>query len=211
MAQKRATGSAAVLGLAARGPFRARDLDALGVPRTYLRRLIDRGLLEQAARGLYMAVDAPITELHSLVEVAARVPHAVICLLSALQVHELTSEAPHAVWVLIETHARAPAFTSPHLKIVRAGGAALKRGVEARTVEGVRVKLTNPAKTVADCFRYRRHVGLEVALSALREYLIRSRRSRGKDAQRFSVDVLTGAARVDRVYNVMRPYLEALT
>jgi predicted transcriptional regulator of viral defense system len=167
--------------------------------------------LEQAGRGLYVAVDAPVTELHSLVEVAARVPHATICLVSALQVHELTTEAPHAVWVLIETHARAPAITSPRLKVVRAGGAALRHGVETRTAEGVRLRLTNPAKTVADCFRYRRHVGLEVALSALREYLVRSRRARGHDAQRFGVNALTGAARIDRVYNVMRPYLEALT
>src|SRR5664279_1450571 len=94
-------GAAAVLRLATKGPFRARDLDELGVPRTYLRRLVDRGLLERAARGLYTAVDAPVTELHSLVEVIARVPHATICLLSALQVHEMTTEVPHAVWVLI--------------------------------------------------------------------------------------------------------------
>jgi predicted transcriptional regulator of viral defense system len=210
MGQKRVAGAAAVLRLAAERPFRARDLDALGVPRTYLRRLIDRGLLEQAARGLYTAVDAPVTELHSMVEVAARVPHATFCLLSALQVHELTTEAPHAVWVLIETHARAPAITSPPLKIVRAGGAALEYGVETRTVEGLPLKLTSPAKTVADCFRYRRHVGLDVALSALRDYLARSRQAARRDAKRFGIQALTDAARADRVANIMRPYIEAL-
>lgn len=204
------TGTSAVLRLAAKGPFRARDLDALGVPRAYLRRLVDRGVLEQTARGLYMAADAPVTELHSLVKVVARVPHATICLLSALQVHEFTTEVPHAVWVLIETHARAPAITSPKLKVIRAAGNALKHGVETRVVESVSMQLTSPAKTVADCFRYRRHVGLEVALSALREYLNRSRRTRGRDAKRFGVDALIEAARADRVYSVMRSYLEAL-
>jgi predicted transcriptional regulator of viral defense system len=205
------TGAAAVLRLAAKGPFRARDLDGLGVPRTYLRRLVERGQLERAARGLYTAVDAPVTELHSLVEVIARVPHATICLLSALQVHELTTEVPHAVWVLIRTHAHAPALSAPILKVIRAGGPALSHGVETRVVEGLSMRLTTPAKTVADCFRYRRHVGLEVAVSALRDYLNPSRKRQGHDAKRFGVDALVAAARADRVYSVMRPYIEALT
>jgi predicted transcriptional regulator of viral defense system len=211
MTEVSTTGAAAVLRLAAKGPFRARDLDALGVPRAYLRRLMDRGLLERAARGLYTAVDAPVTELHSLVEVIARVPHATICLLSALQVHEMTAEVPHAVWVLIKTHAHAPTIPSPSLKVIRAGGAALTHGVETRAVEGLSMRLTTPAKTVADCFRYRRHVGLEVALAALRDYLNPSRRRQGHATKRFGVDALIEAARADRVYSVMRPYLEALT
>jgi predicted transcriptional regulator of viral defense system len=205
------TGANAVLRLAAKGPFRARDLDGLGVPRAYLRRLTERGLLERSARGLYYAADAPVTELHSLVEVVARMPRATICLLSALQVHEMTAEVPHAVWVLIETHAYAPAFTSPALKVVRAGGVALTYGVETRGVEGLSMRLTTPAKTVADCFRYRRHVGLEVALAALRDYLKPARKRQGQDAKRFSVDALLDAARADRVSSVIRPYLEALT
>lgn len=205
------TGAAAVLRLAAKGPFRARDLDALGVPRAYLRRLMERGQIERAARGLYTAVGAPVTELHSLVEVIARVPHATICLLSALQVHEMTTEVPHAVWVLIRTHAHAPTLSSPSLKVIRAGGTALTHGVETRDVEGLSIRLTSPAKTVADCFRYRRHVGLEVALAALRDYLNSSRKRQAQDAKRFGVDALTAAARADRVYSVMRPYLEALT
>lgn len=208
---KTSTKVSKVLHLAAKGPFRARDLDGLGVPRAYLRRLVARGLLERAARGLYTAVDAPVTEFHSLVEVVARVPSSTICLLSALQVHEMTTEVPHAVWVLIRTHARAPTFSSPRLKVIRAGGAALTYGVETRVVEGVSMRLTTPAKTVADCFRYRRHVGLDVALSGLREYLERSRTRRVQDAQRFGVDALIESARADRVYSVLRPYLEALT
>lgn len=191
----------ALLRLARKGPLRARDLDRAGIPRAYLRRLCERGLLERVDRGLYRLADAPVTELHSLAEVAARVPHAVVCLLSALQVHGLTAEAPHAVWVLIDRHARAPKLSYPKLHVVRASGRAREHGVETRTVEGTRVRLTTPAKTVADCFRYRRHVGLDVAIAALRDYL-RTRRG--------GMDALVEAARADRVHARMRPYLEAL-
>jgi predicted transcriptional regulator of viral defense system len=191
----------ALLRLARRGPIRARDLAAVDIPRTYLSRLRDTGVLEQVDRGLYRLADARVTELHSLAEVAKRVPHAVVCLLSALQAHELTTEAPHAVWILIDTHARTPKLAYPKIEIVRASGKARGHGVETRSIEGVSVRLTTPAKTVADCFRYRRHVGLDVALSALREYL-RKHRS--------GIAALVAAARADRIYPFMRPYIEAL-
>jgi predicted transcriptional regulator of viral defense system len=157
--------------------------------------------LERVDRGLYRLTDAPVTELHSLAEVAKRVPHATVGLLSALQVHGLTTEAPHAVWVLIDRHARMPKLSYPQLEVVRASGAARQHGIESRSIEGVRVRLTTPAKTVADCFRYRRHVGLDVALAALRDYLSK---------HRGGIDSLVEAARADRVYTLMRPYLEAL-
>ena len=191
----------ALLGLARNGPVRARDLDEAGIPRTYLRRLSDEGLLEQVDRGLYRLADAPINELSSLAEVTKRVPHAIICLLSALQVHGLTTEAPHAVWVLIDRHARMPKLASPKLEVVRASGAARTHGVQSRIIDGVRVQLTTPSKTVADCFRFRRHVGIEVALAALKDYL---KKRKG------SIDALVEAARADRIYPFMRPYLEAL-
>jgi predicted transcriptional regulator of viral defense system len=191
----------ALLELARSGPVRARDLDEAGIPRAYLRRLCQRGALEQVDRGLYRLADAPVTEAHSLAEVAKRVPHAIVCLLSALQAHELTTESPHAVWVLIDRHARMPKLSYPQLEVVRASGAARTHGVETRNIEGVAVKLTTPAKTVADCFRYRRRVGLDVALAAMRDYL---RKHRG------GMDRLIEAARADRVYSVVRPYLEAL-
>jgi len=190
-----------LLRLARKGPLRARDLDEAGIPRTYLSRLCARGLLERIDRGLYRLADAPATELGSLAEVAARVPHAVVCLLSALQVHGLTTEAPHAVWILIDRHARAPKLSYPKVEVVRASGAARDHGIETRTIEGQTVQLTEPAKTVADCFRYRRRVGLDVAMEALRDYL---RMHRG------GIDALLEAARADRVYTRMRPYLEAL-
>ncbi|MCK6571550.1 AbiEi antitoxin N-terminal domain-containing protein [Myxococcota bacterium] len=195
------TKTTALLRLARQGPVRARDLDDAGIPRAYLKRLCDRGLLEQVDRGLYRLADADMTELSTLAEVSKRVTHGVIGLLSALQVHGMTSEVPHRVWVLVDRHARMPKVTTPTLEVVRASGRALEHGVETRVIDGVQVQLTTPAKTVADCFRFRRHVGLEVALAALEDYL---RKRKG------SIDVLVEAARADRTYTVMRPYLEAL-
>ena len=196
-----ATKTDALLRLARKGPVRARDLAKAGIPRVYLRRLCDRGVLEQVDRGVYRLADAPITELHSLAEIAVRVPHATICLLSALQLHELTTEVPHAVWVMIGRHARMPKLSHPKIEVVRASGRALTHAIETREVEGVKVRVTSPAKTVADCFRYRQHVGLDVALAALRDYL---------RAHRGGMNALVEAARADRVYTFMRPYLEAL-
>ncbi len=187
--------------LARKGPVRARDLDDAGIPRAYLKRLCDRGLLEQVDRGLYRLANAPVTELSSLAEVSKRMPNAVVCLLSALQVHDMTTETPHAVWVLIDRHARLPKRASPRIEVVRASGAAREHGVESRVIDGVRVRLTTPAKTVADCFRFRRHVGLEVALAALKDYL---RKRKG------GIDALVEAARADRIYAFIQPYLEAL-
>jgi predicted transcriptional regulator of viral defense system len=194
--------TAELIRLARKGPIRARDLAKAEIPRTYLSRLCESGVLEQVDRGLYRLADARVTELHSLAEVAKRVPHAVVCLLSALQVHGLTTEAPHAVWVMIDTHARAPKIAYPKVEVVRASGKARSHGIETRMIENVPVRLTTPAKTVADCFRYRKHVGLDVALASLREYL-RKHHS--------GIDALTTAAKADRIYAFMRPYLEALT
>jgi predicted transcriptional regulator of viral defense system len=191
----------ALIRLARKGLVRARDLDQKRIPRTYLRRLTARGVLEQVDRGLYRLAAAPVSELSSLAEVAKRVPDAVVCLLSALQVHGLTTEAPHAVWVLIDRRARAPKLLYPQLEVVRSSGHARTHGVTSRIIDGVKVKITTPAKTVADCFRFRRHVSLEVALAALKDYL-KNRKG--------SIDALVEAARADRVYAFMRPYLEAL-
>ena len=205
-----ATKTSELLRLAGSGPLRTRDVDAAGIPRVYLRRLCERGLLERVDRGLYRLPEAPVTEMHSLVEVARRVPHGTVALLSALQVHGLTTEAPHAVWILIDRHARTPKVTYPKLEVVYASGPALVQGVETRTIEGVPVRLTTPAKTVADCFRYRRHVGLEVALAALRAYLGRPVARGGTRRTGSPIDDLVTAARADRVSAVLRPYLEAL-
>lgn len=191
----------ALLRLARKGLVRARDLDQRSIPRTYLKRFRDRGIFEQVDRGLYRLADARATELSSLAEVTKRVPHAIVCLLSALQVHGLTTESPHAVWILIDSRARTPKVGYPKLEVVRGSGAARRHGVETRVIHGVKVRITTPAKTVADCFRFRRYVGLEVALTALKDYL---RQRKG------SIDELVAAARADRVFAFMRPYIEAL-
>ncbi len=134
-------------------------------------------------------------------EVGKRLPHGAICLLSALQLRGLTTELPHAVWVLIDRKARVPKITTPTLEVVRASGGALTHGLQPRVIDGVELRLTSPAKTVADCFRFRRHVGLEVALAAPKDYL---RMRKG------SVDALVEAAHADRIQAFLRPYLEAL-
>lgn len=203
------TGAAQILALAAQGPIRARDLDATGVARTQLRRLCQQGRLERVSRGLYRLADSPATELHSLAQVAKRVPRGTICLLSALQLHGIGSEVPHAVWLLIESHSRAPRLEGLQIEIVRASGEARDHGVEEHVFEGVPVRVTSAAKTVADCFRYRRHVGLDVALDALRGYLADHAEKADPGATR--IDALIAAAKADRVYSVVRPYLEALT
>jgi predicted transcriptional regulator of viral defense system len=201
MSQIAPTKTEMLIQLAQNGPVRARDLDQAGIPRAYLRRLCERGVLEQVDRGLYRSADAPVSELYSLAEAAKRVPHATICLLSALQVHDLTTEVPHAIWVLIDRHARMPKVSYPKLEVIRASGAAREHGVETRAIDGVDVQLTTPAKTVVDCFRYRRHVGLDVALAGLRDYLYK---------RKGGIDALVAAARADRIHTLMRPYMEAL-
>lgn len=184
------------------GVLRPRDLQARGIPREYLIRLHRRGLLERPSRGLYILADADVGESHSLAEACKRVPHGVVCLLSALQLHQLTTQIPHEVWLTIGVKARAPKVDYPPLRIVRASGTALTHGVEEHRIEGVVVKAYTPAKTVADCFKYRNKIGLDVALEALRETW---------KARRATMDDLLTAAKICRVANVIRPYLESLT
>ncbi len=183
------------------GVLRPRDLDAYGIPRTYLRRLCDRGQLMRVGRGLYMLPDAEITEHHTLAEVSKRVPQAVVCLLSALRFHELTVQAPFEVWLAIENKARRPQVNDLPCRFVRFSGRAFEAGIETHEIEGVPVRIYNPAKTVADCFKYRNKTGLDVALEALRGCL-RQRKC--------IADELWHYAGICRVANVMRPYLEAM-
>ena len=184
-----------------KGILRARDLVAAGIPRIALTRLCRSERLNRLSRGLYALPDADITENHSLAEVSKRIPHAVICLLSALRFHGLTTQAPFEVWIAIDVKARKPRVADMPLRVVRFSGLARTHGVEEHVVENVTVRLTSAAKTVADCFKYRNKIGLDVALEALREYR-RARKSR---------DELWHAAGVCRVASVMRPYMEAMT
>lgn len=184
-----------------RGILRPRDLQLRGLPADYLWRLYRKDKLEKVGRGLYASPDADIGEHHSLVEAALRVPHGVVCLLSALRFHELTTQSPFEVWMAIEVKARRPKEKIIPLRIVRFSGEAFTAGVETHQVEGVGVRVYNPAKTVADCFKYRNKIGLDVAMEALRDCW------RKKLA---TSDELWRYAEVCRVARVMRPYLELL-
>lgn len=184
------------------GIIRPRDVEAAGIPREYLRRLCLSGELTRVSRGLYALPDSLTSESVTLAEVSKRVPNAVICLLSALQFHNLTTQAPHRVWIAIENKKWEPDFDYPPIELVRFTGNAFSFGVEKNEVHHVSVKVYSPAKTVADCFKFRNKIGLDVALEALRETW-RSRKA--------SMDQLWEAAKVCRVANVMRPYLEAMT
>src|SRR5918996_2049902 len=133
------------------GILRPRDLITHSIPRTYLQRLEERGLLVKETRGLYKLPDAKVTENHSLAEACKRIPRGVVCLLSALQFHKLTTQAPSEVWLALDRKARAPRETSLPLRLVRMSGKALTEGVERHRIEGVAVKVYKPAKTVADC------------------------------------------------------------
>lgn len=164
--------------------------------------MVERGEVERVGRGLYRLPDAPLTEYHSLAEVNKRVPRGVICLASALTFHGLTTQMPYDVWLMIERRARAPKLNWPPLRLFRASGESWTAGVEEHQIEGVTVRVTSPAKTVADGFKYRNKVGLEVTVEALRECL---------REKRFSRDTLHHFARICGVENVMRPYLEALS
>jgi predicted transcriptional regulator of viral defense system len=182
------------------GIFRSRDLG--GISRQYLRLAEEQGKVTRVARGLYMASDANVTEHHDLALAAKRVPHGVVCLLSALRFHELTTQMPFEVWLAIDPKARLPKTEYPPLRIVRFSRTALTHGAAPHIIEGVTVRITTPAKTVADCFKYRNKIGLDVALEALRD-CCRERKA--------TLDEIWEAAKVCRVANVIRPYMESLT
>jgi predicted transcriptional regulator of viral defense system len=183
------------------GVVRPRDVAGQGVSRTRIQRLTESGGLERVGRGLYVPAGTRITEHHTLVEAAKRVPGGVVCLLSALSFHRLTTQSPHEVWLAVDVKARKPKTDWPPLRIVRFSGEARAFGVETHVIEGVEVRITSRAKTVADCFKYRNKIGVDVAVEALREYL-------GKRGR--SMDELQRAADVSRVGRIIRPYLEAL-
>ncbi len=182
------------------GIVRPRDVEAEGIPREYLYRLCASGDLMRVGRGLYALPDALGSEAITLAEVAKRAPNAVICLISALQFHNLTTQITHKVWIAIENKKWEPKLDYPPIELVRLTGRAFSFGVEEHEVHHVPVKVYSPAKTVADCFKFRNKIGLDVALEALRETW-RSRKA--------TMDEIWEAGKVCRVANVMRPYLEA--
>jgi predicted transcriptional regulator of viral defense system len=183
------------------GIIRPRDVEAMGIPREYLLRLYRRGILTRVGRGLYGLPEALTSESITLAEVGKRVPQGVVCLISALQFHNLTTQISPRVWIAIESRKWKPEFDYPPLELVRMSGPAFCFGVEENEVNRVPVKVYSPAKTVADCFKFRNKIGLDVAIEALRE----SWRYR-----RATMDEIWEASEVCRVANVIRPYLEAI-
>lgn len=193
----------AVLALAGRRSLlRARDLAEQGLPTVVLSRLVVAGKLERIARGVYSLPGRALSEHRSLAEVALRVPRGVVCLLSALRVHGIGTQAPFEVWMAIPHHSPTPRLDQPALRVVRMSGTALTEGIEPVEIDGVKVPVFNAAKTVADCFKYRNKIGLDVALEALRD---------GWTQRKLTMDSLWHYATVNRVANVMRPYLESVT
>ncbi|MDG0836054.1 transcriptional regulator [Pelomonas saccharophila] len=182
--------------------LRAREVTQHGLPTIALTRLVQAGKLERVARGLYGIPGAKTSEHRSLAEVSARVPKGVVCLLSALRVHEIGTQAPFEVWIAIPQHMVTPRLDQPAIRVVRMSDAALAEGVEKRTIDGVKVPVFNAARTVVDCFRFRNKIGLDVALEALRD---------GWRQRKFTLDDLWRHATSGRVANVMRPYIEAIT
>ena len=191
----------AVALLKVNGPMRGIELSDAGIHPETLARMLKDQTLTRVARGLYQLADAEITAPHDLAEVAKLVPKGVICLVSALQFHELTLQIPGRVWLAIGSRARKPGFDYPPTRVVRFGPRALSLGVQTHIVDGVSVPIFDPAKTVVDCFRFRQRVGLDVALEGLHNVV---RSGKAKPAQ------IIDYAREIRIWSVLRPYLETV-
>jgi predicted transcriptional regulator of viral defense system len=187
--------------IASLGVFRPSDLEAAGIPRRRLYSLLSEGRIERLSRGLYASRRHRFTEHHALALVCRRVPHAVVCLLSALRFHDLTTQLSASVWIAIPEKARRPHLEDQRLSVCRFSGAALEEGVETHDVEGVPVRVTGAARTVVDCFRYRNKIGIDVAIEALKDFT-RKRRSGASELARH--------ARARGVSRIMQTYLDAI-
>ena len=177
------------------------DLTPLNIGRTTLSRLCIQGIVQKVGRGLYRLADADVSEHDMLIEACKAVPNGIVCLLSALRYYELTTQSPHHIWMTIDVKAR-PAKTNLPIRFVRSSGATLRQGILIRKLHGATLRVYSPAKTVADCFKFRNKIGLDVALEALREC-----NKKGL----CNIDELWHYAKLCRVGNVMRPYLETMT
>lgn len=185
-----------------RGTARSRELEAAGMARSQLSRLVASGDLIRVTRGLYALPGREPASDEALVVVARMVPQAIFCLLTALRFHGLTTQAPFEIWLGIGHKDRAPRLNWPPLRVVRFSGTSLEAGVDTRGVDDVPIRITSVARTVADCFKFRSKIGVDVSMEALREAHRR---------KLVSMDELWHFAQIGRVANVMRPYLEALT
>ena len=172
-----------------------------GISRYSLYKMRDNGIIEQVSRGIYRLVDLPPITNPDLVTVSLRFPKAVICLISALSYHQITTQIPHEISVAVSRNARMPSLDSPSVHAYKFSDEAFNAGIEKHQIDGVTVQIYNPEKTLADCFKYRNKLGMDVILEALKLY---------KSQKSSSLDKLLKHARICRVDKIMKPYLEAI-
>jgi predicted transcriptional regulator of viral defense system len=185
--------------ISACGIVRPVELEKQGLSRQILYRLYRKGLVVRLAGGVYAGRDYKPTEHYGLIQVCSKVPQGIVCLLSALQFHDITTQMPHQIWIAIDQKARKPRIDAP-VRIMYFSGKAFTEGIEIHKIKGVTVKIYCPAKTIADCFKYRNKIGLDIAVEALRDCI---------QKKRCSIDEIWGYAKICRVANVIRPYLES--
>ena len=191
-----------VLELSKKGVMRTQEILKLGLSREYLRKLTEKGIVKRVARGIYSLPDYEFPPVQSIAEVAMQIPKGVICLLSALRFHGFTTQNPFEVWIAIERTVWKPEIsTTTQVRFLSFSGKSFTSGIQIKKIENIDVKIYCPAKTVADCFKYRNKIGIDVALEALRE---------GWRDKLFTMDELWEYAKICRVSNVMRPYLESM-
>lgn len=183
------------------GIIRVQDVVREGIHPEYLRRLCMNGMLMKIGRGMYVPADSEMSPNIGLAQVAKRIPHGIICLLSALQFHDIGTQSPFEVWIAVDGKAAQPRIEYPPVRIVRSSGQALSEGVENHSIEGTTVRIYSIPKTIADCFKFRNKIGLEIALEALKDC---------RQRKLCTNDQLWEYAKICRVTNVMKPYLEAL-
>jgi len=192
----------AVIDLAKKlGTIRIKDLLARGLHPEFARRLVGKEILNRSGRGLYTLADSEITEYHDFALVGKRLPKGVVCLTSALRFHGIGTQLPRKIWLALEKGSAQPRLSYPPISVIRLSGASFLEGIDEHTIEGVMVRIYNPAKTVADCFKFRNRIGLEAAIEAVRECL-HERKATSDEIYRY--------AKICRVWNVMKPYLEAI-
>lgn len=192
----------AVIDLAKKlGTIRIKDLLDRGIHPEFARRLVRKDILARSGRGLYTLTGSEITEHHDFALVAKRLPKGVICLTSALLFHGIGTQLPRKIWLALEKGSAQPRLSYPPISVIRLSGASFSEGIDIHEIEAVPVRIYNPAKTVVDCFKFRNRIGLEAAIEAVRECL---------HARKATSDEIYHYAKICRVWNVMKPYLEAL-
>lgn len=199
---KKETQAQSILNLAQqKGIVRPIDLKKIGIPRVILTRLTASGQLEKIGRGLYHLPDTYPSECESLNIVATKVPQAIFSLLTALQFHELTTQLPRHIWITMPQGSHTPQIDYPPIKMIQASDLAYSEGIEVHKHNQIPLRIYSVAKTIADCFKHRNKIGIDVAIEALKD---------AKKQKKVSADELWHFAKICRVTNIIRPYLEAI-